>query len=140
MPLEGASESNFGQAVRQMSKMMEQIQKGFCSFSSNEVWTPAVNLYEKDNAYLVCVDLAGVDKTKIDLTVAAGRLKLRGERPTPAPSDCTPGQRPPRVRMHLMEIDHGQFYREVDLPEDVDSEKISASYNNGMLWIELPKK
>jgi HSP20 family protein len=138
MLIEGASEANFGQAVRQMSKMMEQIQKGFCSFSANEVWTPAVNLYEMEGIYLVCVDLAGVDKEKIDLSIVEGRLKLRGERPTPVPPP--PGSPPTRVRMHLLEIDHGQFYREVDLPDDVAHDRIKASYNNGMLWIELPKK
>jgi HSP20 family molecular chaperone IbpA len=38
-----------------------------------------------------------------------------------------------------MEIDHGGFCREVELPEDVDRERIAANYRNGMLWIELPK-
>ena len=44
-----------------------------------------------------------------------------------------------RVRIHLMEIDHGSFCREVELPEDVDRDRIAANYRNGMLWIELPK-
>ena len=38
-----------------------------------------------------------------------------------------------------MEIDHGGFCREVELPEDVDRDRIAANYRNGMLWIELPK-
>jgi HSP20 family molecular chaperone IbpA len=42
--------------------------------------------------------------------------------------------------MHLMEIDHGAFSRDVDLPEDVHHERISAKYVDGLLWIELPKK
>jgi len=46
---------------------------------------------------------------------------------------------PRRVRIHLMEIDHGGFCREVELPEDVDKDRIAANYRNGMLWIELPK-
>ena len=44
-----------------------------------------------------------------------------------------------RVRVHLMEIDHGAFSREVELPENVDQGKIIAAYRNGMLWIEMPK-
>jgi len=40
----------------------------------------------------------------------------------------------------LMEIDHGHFVRDVELPHDVHSEQITATYRNGMLWIELPKK
>ena len=38
-----------------------------------------------------------------------------------------------------MEIDHGTFSREVELPQDVDREQITATYRNGMLWIEIPK-
>ena len=38
-----------------------------------------------------------------------------------------------------MEIDHGAFCREVELPEDVDRKRIAANSRNGMLWIELPK-
>jgi HSP20 family molecular chaperone IbpA len=43
------------------------------------------------------------------------------------------------MRVHLMEIDHGPFTREVELPPDADKAGISASYRNGMLWIEIPK-
>jgi HSP20 family molecular chaperone IbpA len=39
-----------------------------------------------------------------------------------------------------MEIDHGPFCREVDLPADVAQERIGAAHLNGLLWIELPKK
>ncbi len=42
--------------------------------------------------------------------------------------------------MHLMEIDHGSFARDVELPQDVHHEQINARYRDGMLWIELPKK
>jgi HSP20 family protein len=45
----------------------------------------------------------------------------------------------PKVRIHVMEIDHGPFCREVDVPENVDKERISATHRNGLLWIELPK-
>jgi HSP20 family molecular chaperone IbpA len=39
-----------------------------------------------------------------------------------------------------MEIDHGSFCREVELPHDVARDRISAVYRDGLLWIELPKK
>ncbi len=140
MPLETAGEAPFGHVVRQMNKVMDQMQKGFYSFCPSETWTPAVNLYENDTAYLVCVDLAGVDKQKIELTVADSQLKLRGNRHVPFQPDGTEGEaRAAKVRVHLMEIDHGPFCREVELPEDAASDRISASYREGMLWIEVPK-
>jgi HSP20 family molecular chaperone IbpA len=39
-----------------------------------------------------------------------------------------------------MEIDHGAFCREVELPHDVQPERVTANYRDGLLWIELPKK
>lgn len=122
------------------SKMLEQLQsKGYYSFFPNENWTPNVNLYETDAAYLVCVDLAGVEKEKIDIEVVDGRLWLRGNRAVPMCAE-TAETRHTRIRMHLMEIDHGSFARDVELPEDVQREGITARYQDGMLWIELPKK
>ncbi len=44
-----------------------------------------------------------------------------------------------RIRVHLMEIDHGAFCRQVELPVDVLRDQITAQYINGMLWVEIPK-
>ena len=66
MTVEVASEPAFGNLQRQMQRMMDSMQKNFFNFCPSETWTPNVNLYENDTAYLVCVDLAGVDKQKID--------------------------------------------------------------------------
>ncbi len=143
--------------MRQPGKLAEQMQKAF--FSLNETWTPNVNLYENSTSYLVCVDLAGVEKEKIDVEVVDQRLKLRGVRAVPQCEEgteareggagsgdregpCAPAATgtAKRIRVHLMEIDHGAFAREVELPPDTDRESITANYRNGLLWIEIPKK
>ena len=116
------------------------MHKGFYSFFPHQTWTPSVNLYETANLYLVCVDLAGVEKQKIDIEIVEQRLTLKGVREVPvcAPSEPLPGRE--RSRLHLMEIDHGPFAREVELPQNVEKDKVVARYVDGMLWIELPKK
>jgi HSP20 family protein len=122
------------------SKILEQLQnKGYYGFFSNENWTPNVNLYETEAAYLVCVDLSGVEKEKIDIEVVNGRLRMSGNRVVPMWTEET-AKTNVRIRMHLMEIDHGSFARDVELPQDVHHEQINARYRDGMLWIELPKK
>ena len=141
MPIETATEPPFGHVKHQMSKLMDQMHKGFYAFSPSETWTPDVNLYENEESYIVCVDLAGVVKEEIDLQINNQSLTLRGNRQVPCqPHDeaAEPGRR--KYRVHLMEIDHGHFVREVELPRDVQSDRISATYRNGLLWIELPKK
>jgi len=138
-----APEPPFQNVARQMGKLMDQLQKGYSNFAPGEVWTPSVNLYEIERAYLVCVDLAGVEKEKIDITVEDHVLKLHGRRVVPTP-DSLPDQPPAdpqsRMRVHLMEIDHGSFSREVELPHDIRQDQINAHYRNGLLWVELPKK
>ena len=136
MSISNATDQPFQNLTRQTSKLMEQLQKGF--FYPGETWTPSVNLYETATHYLVCVDLAGVDKEKIDVEVADRRLKLRGARAVPnySPDSNDPQE---KVRVHLMEIDHGAFNREVEIPDDADRHKIAAAYRNGLLWIEIPK-
>jgi HSP20 family protein len=141
MPLDTATEPPFGSVGHQMSKLMDQMQKGYYKFSPIETWTPQVNLYENESSYIVCVDLAGVVKEEIDLQVHRQSLTLRGNRLVPTqPREGAPDANQPKYRVHLMEIDHGPFVREVELPQDVEADKISATYRNGMLWIDLPKK
>jgi HSP20 family protein len=127
----------FGGMSRQINKLLDQLKGNYYGFKTEETFSPAVNLYETADAYLVCVDLAGVEREKIDLTVEHRMLRLRGRRSTPLPEGSADERR--RVRVHLMEIDHGSFCRDVELPEDVHSEQINATYRDGMLWIELPK-
>ena len=148
MPIETASERQFGSSKNQMNKIMEQMQKGFFGFLPGETWTPAVNVYEHESHYAVCVDLAGVIKEEIDLQVTNNTLVLRGNRIVPVkPREegdstvpVTSAAPTARSKVHLMEIDHGQFVREVELPPNVEDGQISATYRNGILWIELPKK
>ena len=133
----------FGTMNPQVLKMMEQLTKGYYNFLPSESWTPNVNLYETDSDYHVCVDLSGVEKDKIDITWVEQRLIIRGQRLVPqCPSvqHAAGDAEQSRLRVHLMEIDHGAFAREVELPPDVNKEQIAARYTDGMLWIDLPKK
>jgi HSP20 family protein len=123
-----------------MGKLVDQYQKGYYNFLPSETWTPNVNLYETESAYIVCVDLAGVDKEKIELVVVDQRLKLKGARAVPNSPDDDVAENNRRIKVHLMEIDHGGFAREVELPCDVNQDQIIATYRNGLLWVELPKK
>ncbi len=132
-----ASEPSFGNIARHLGKL-DPYHKGYYGFAPSDTWTPNVNLYESDGCYLVCVDLAGVEKDQIEVVVHEQRLRLTGKRDVPI-KDASDGCKT-RVRVHLMEIDHGNFSREVELPADVDQNNISASFVNGLLWIELPKR
>jgi len=117
-----------GEVVQQMTRVH------FSRYCPPKGWRPAVNVYRLQGGLQICVDLAGVDRPMIDLTVERGRLLLRGNRRPPEPAQGS-GQ---ALQILTMEIDCGPFERELTLPPQVDAERVSAEYRNGMLWIHLP--
>ena len=131
-----ASSDEFSGLVRQMNNLVENAMgRQFYGFSPTDAWRPAVNLYETETGFLICVDLAGMDENDIEVSLEKSTITIRGRRISPMPPD---GSR--AVAVHLMEIDHGTFARTVEVPANVESEGIAANYHVGMLWITLPKK
>jgi len=106
----------------------------FSRFSSPERWQPAVNAYRCAECITICVDLAGVDRERIDLTVEPRRLLIRGHRQPPEPG----GARGKALQVLAMEIDYGPFEREVLLPSDVSADRVTAEHREGLLWVYLP--
>jgi HSP20 family protein len=92
---------------------------------------PAVDAYRTDDppALTVVVELAGVDPDTVSVTAVPDGLLIRGQRLRP---------RAPGRTYQLMEIEVGPFERRIPLPEDVDTEAASASYEAGLLTIVLP--
>ena len=134
LPVFAADE--FVNLVRQMNQLMDrQMARQPSGFSPLDAFRPAVNLYETRTAFLVCVDLAGMNENDIEVFLDKGSVIIRGRRHSPLPPD---GAR--ALAVHLMEIDHGSFCRTIEVPATVDQEHIAANYQVGMLWITLPKK
>ena len=99
-----------------------------------DMWKPAINLYEAETHYCLVVELAGVDASDIDFVVEGGMMIISGQRATPEPAEICGA-----IRLRLMEIEHGRFCREVQLPDDVELDGIKACYRSGYLWIRLPR-
>ena len=99
-------------------------------------WQPAINAYRCEDCIQICVELAGVDRSEIDLTLRDRHLSIRGVRDVPEPNEKE--NRP--LQTIAMEIDYGGFERNIRLPADVDIDKVRADQKNGLLWIHLPLK
>jgi HSP20 family protein len=107
----------------------------FSSFQSPDGWKPDVNAYCYDDRIEVWVDLAGVEKTDINVDVLPDRLRITGERKPPLPIRDASSQ----CRQVLtMEIASGRFSREILLPKEIDRNGVSAKQENGLLRIILP--
>ena len=105
----------------------------FSRFAS-QAWAPAINAYRCQECIRICVDLAGVERSLIDLTVEPRRVVIRGTRELPEPSHSEGHT----VQLLAMEIDYGPFEREITFPVDVEIDKAHAEQRNGLLWISLP--
>ena len=74
-----------------------------------------------------------MSEREIDVEVKHGMLSIRGQRRSPFPVSRN------SFSVHLMEIDHGEFCRAIELPGSVNADTITAKYKNGWLWIHMPK-
>lgn len=107
---------------------------GFSSFQLQDSWCPAINAYRCRDGFVICVDLAGVDRSHLNLSVELRRLCIRGRRLPPEPGEA----KGPTLQVLALEIDQGPFEREVVLPEEVEPNEVQAEQRNGLLWIYLP--
>jgi HSP20 family protein len=96
-------------------------------------WAPATDVYETAGHYVILMEIAGVDRERLEVTLDGNLLRVRGERREPAPAEA-------KAQLHLMEIDYGPFERAIELPEPPpDAERIEAHYDNGFLRLRVPR-
>jgi HSP20 family protein len=95
-----------------------------------EGWTPAADIVETDKAYMITMELPGVDKAKVDITYEGGHLTVKGEKEKEAGEGES---------CHCTERFSGSFSRTFHLDGSVDRERIDASYKDGVLKLVLPK-
>lgn len=106
---------------------------------SNEgKYCPVLDVSETDAAFHISVDLPGVKAEDVELEVHDGKLKISGSRVS-SKQDTSDEADAPKVNYHRVERNFGSFTRVVALPKDVDTDKIDASYTDGVLEISIPK-
>lgn len=92
---------------------------------------PAVDIAEKDNEYEITAEIPGMSEKDVEVSVASGRLVIKGQKKSEKEET--------KKDYFLSERHYGAFERSFVLPEGVDSEKIAASFKNGILTVALPK-
>jgi HSP20 family protein len=92
-----------------------------------------MDVAEKTDAYLINVELPGVEPNQVEINFEQNVLTIRGTKPSSF--DPTTGE----YRVYTAERVSGEFERAVRLPDFVDSERIEASYHHGLLRIAVPK-
>ena len=94
-------------------------------------WVPSIDVLEKEDKYTVRAELPGIKEEDIGVSVVGDTLTIKGERK--AESEVR------EEDYHCCECSYGSFFRSIALPSNVDTEKIEASYEGGILEVSLPK-
>lgn len=100
------------------------------AFTSAKITYPPVDVVEKEDKVQVIATLPGVDKESLDLTILGDTLTIAGEKKPSVQEGITYIRR---------ERPFGKFRKLIDLPFSVDQEKITATYNNGILTVTMAK-
>jgi HSP20 family protein len=100
--------------------------------AANRPWAPAVDIYETENELVLKADVPDVDQKNIDVRVENQTLTISGERKFET-EEAGKGY-------HRIERNYGNFSRSFAVPNSFDTDKITATYRNGVLSVSLPKK
>jgi HSP20 family protein len=93
--------------------------------------TPPVDFVERDNEYEVTAELPGLDQKDVEVKLANGALVIKGEKKLEREEK--------KEGAFYSERRYGAFERSFRLPENVDADKIAASFEKGVLKVTLPK-
>ncbi len=124
---------------RDLSEVQSEMNRLFDSFfgrssqaaAQERVWTPAVDMYETKDELVVTAELPGIREKDIHLSITGDMLTLKGERHW--------DQETKQENYYRAERWFGKFERALPLPIPVQSDKVKASYRDGVLMVTLPK-
>ena len=130
--------SDMANAAKGFDRMFDELmgrglRRVFTEASVRGSWTPAVDIKEEEQGFVIYADIPGVSPEDIEITMENGVLTIKGERSV----EHTEGDDKSYKRVERV---YGSFYRRFALPDSADAERISASGKNGVLEVIIPKK
>ena len=123
--------------ARELSRFDTFFDNAFGSLLNRDYYeegrlSPSVDVFEKSDKYVINAEIPGMEKNDIKIDVKDGALAISGEKKYEEKKEDENYIR--------VERRYGKFERRFNLPENVDVEKVSANYKNGVLEVTLPKK
>ncbi|UCD35027.1 MAG: Hsp20/alpha crystallin family protein [Nitrospiraceae bacterium] len=116
--------------VQEMQKKEAELDKGVERIRNTRVFTPAVDIIEKNNDLVLLADMPGVDEKSLDIILEKNLLTIYGRVEPEVPANH---------RLVLSEYGVGDYQRTFTLSDEIDREHIRASVKDGVLKLVLPK-
>ncbi len=129
--------NHFGRSLMSLQDDMDRVFHDFFGSTSRPAWAnepdyPAVDIIENNKRFKVKVELAGMDPENVEISVTDGFLTIQGEKQE---------EKEESDKNYLRrESSYGSFQRTIALPETANCDKADASFKNGVLSVEVPKK
>ena len=126
--------------IREISSIQNEVNRLFDSFFDAPArggeravrrWIPAMDLIETDDHFVLRADLPGVSEEDVKIELEDSTLTVSGERKSSVEAE--------REGYHRIERSYGAFSRSLTLPEGVDADAVSASFERGVLEVKVPK-
>lgn len=118
----------------EMDRVMDRMFKDFIMVENPKMqgtWNPAVDIYEDNEKFVLKAELPGMEQQDIQISLENNTISIKGDRKVEMP--------PKEGHYHKLERMSGNFFRSFNLPSNINNEKVSAHFKNGVLEIELPK-
>ena len=97
------------------------------------LWVPAIDLFEKKDAYVVRAELPGVDRSNIEITFEKNIITISGQKAALSEGHDE------EIRVFAAERVSGSFARSLRMPEYIDGDRIEAEFKDGLLTVTIPK-
>ncbi len=119
---------------KRINTAFEDLGQGLTTTLSNE-FSVRSNVSETDSEFCISAELPGVDEKDIDVSISGDRITIKGEKKSEQEQNKEDDGR----EFHRIERSYGSFQRSMTLPFNIDSEKATAEFKNGILTINVPK-
>ena len=116
--------------IDEMDTLAREMWDNWKPFRFGDSLVPHTDIYEEKDQLVMKTELPGIDKKDLDITLEGDRLTIKAEKKEEVKEDAT---------HHTRERYYGQYFRSVTLPYRVKEDKITATFNNGVLELRLSK-
>lgn len=128
-PFVNGGRDPFWSLSRSMDRLLEDAWRN--APAASPAFSPRLEVVERDDAFVVTAELPGIEEKDLGVEVHGNLLTLRGEKRSERSAESDGRAWSERI--------YGGFHRTVELPNEVQSDKVSASFKNGVLEVALPK-
>lgn len=124
--------ADFPTLRREVDRLFESLLPTRSEHPAPAPWTPAADLIETEDAYILNMDVPGIDPENIEITFEDGVLKVNGERSFESTES--------NKHFHRIERHYGSFFRSFRFGNNANPESVEAGFADGVLTIHLAKR